>query len=93
MSKEKEELLLCECGSPEHQIMFHWFEDEEGGEVYMTTHLCKLPFWKRLCGGLKYIFGHTSIYGDFDEIILRKKDACKLQRVINYLQGKGDWDD
>ena len=26
----KEELLICECSNAEHQLIFRYFEDEEG---------------------------------------------------------------
>ena len=45
-------------------------------------------FFKRLWRGIKYIFSNKrSIYGDFDEIILRPSDAKKLQRAVDLLEG------
>ena len=84
---ERRETLICQCNSEEHQFSFVWFEDEQGqGEVYMECHLTPLPFWQRLKNGIKYIFGHRSVYGDFDDIILRKEDAHKLERVDEFLK-------
>lgn len=85
-SKMQQELLICQCGSLEHQFSFVWWEDKDlDGEVYMECHLTPLPFWQRLKNGIKYIFGHRSVYGDFDDVILRKEDAHKLERVVEFL--------
>ena len=84
---DNEILLLCECSSCEHQLIFSW--DKHENEVYTHVHLVPHDgFWKRLWAGLKYAFGHRSIYGDFDEIILRKKDADSLQKVVDHLKAK-----
>lgn len=86
-SKRQQETLICQCDSIEHQIYFTWIEDEDSdGEVYMEIHLAPITFWKRLKHGIKYIFGHRCIYGDFDEVILRKEDAHKLERIIEFLK-------
>lgn len=85
MSKDLQELVLCNCGSAEHQLIFRAFECDDDPWVYVTIHLRKFPFWKRLVNGVKYIFGHRSKYGDFDEIILTPDHYEQLQRVIMYL--------
>lgn len=89
--KEQREFLICQCNSIEHQISFNWVEYEglESGnerEVYMEIHLAPLNFWERLKHGVKYIFGYRSMYGDFDEVILRKEDVHKLERVVEFLK-------
>lgn len=87
VSKEQRETLICQCSSGERQFSFVWWEDEYlEGEVYMEVHLKPLSFWQRVKNGIKYIFGHRSIYGDFDEVILKKEDAPKLERVVEYLK-------
>lgn len=68
---ETEKLLLCECNSIEHQIVISY--DEEDNIAYVEYHLTKLPFFKRLVCGIKYIFGKRSKYGDFGEVLLGKK--------------------
>lgn len=80
----KNELFLCECNSIEHQLTFSY--DEEECEVFVSIHLVPDTFWKRVKNGIKYIFGHRSIYGDFDEFILKRKDADRLQEIVNYLR-------
>lgn len=83
MKKQLEELVLCQCENMEHQMMFRTVT-EDGG-VFVTFHLCRLPFWKRLIHGIKYIFGYTSRYGDFDEMILRPSDVDKLRKVVEHM--------
>ena len=84
---DNEILLLCDCSSCEHQLIVSWDNDDD--EVYAHVHLTSYKgFWKRLWHGLKYAFGHRSRYGDFDEIILRKKDADNLQKVVDHLKSK-----
>ena len=78
------EILICKCDNVEHQLVFRWFADEE--MVYMTTHLYKLPFWKRLWHGIKYIFGYKCRYGDFDEFIFNKNDVEKLEKIVEHLK-------
>lgn len=78
---------ICSCGSYEHQINFDYWEDSDGDkDMYLTIHLASYPFWKRLWRGLKYIFGHKSNYGNFDEFILSKEHAKALHEVANILE-------
>lgn len=85
--KEQRETLICQCGSMEHQLSFVWWEDEDlEGEVYMGVHLKPFSFWQRVKHGIKYIFGYRSMYGDFDEVVLRKEDAHKLERIVEFLK-------
>ena len=86
-NKEQRETLICHCNSIEHLISFSWVEDKElEGEVYMEVHLKPLSFWKRLKHGFKYICGYRCMYGDFDEVILKKEDVHKLKKVVEFLK-------
>ena len=90
------EFLICECESLEHLACFTFWDDnvvvdDEGTEmnfkyVALSVHLKKLPFFKRLVNGVKYIFGHTSAYGDYDEFIIGKEYASKFRKVAKYLE-------
>ena len=40
--------------------------------------------------GLKYIFGHTSIYGDFDEFLLDSSHKDKIMKVYECLNNLED---
>jgi hypothetical protein len=82
-----EELLLCQCGDPSHQLIMFYDDDPKNPAVYVSVHLVpEHNFFKRLWNGLKYIFSNKrSIYGDFDEIILRPTDADKVQKAADLL--------
>lgn len=93
MSKH-EDLILCECSSTDHQLLFLYDDDPNWDRVYVHFHLSPdYGFWKRLWRGIKYAFGYRSRYGDFDEIILRPDDAEKFQKIadkLKELQGNPD---
>jgi hypothetical protein len=55
-------------------------------EVFVHVHLNKRPFWSRIKYAIKYIFGHQSKYGAFDEFIFDKDNVGKLKDVIDYIQ-------
>jgi len=83
---KKPELFICACHSTDHQLIFLPFEDKEhGNEVFVHVHLVSQPFWKRLRHGIKYIFGHKSRFGDFDEMILNKDHAKQLLEMSRFL--------
>lgn len=83
MSK-KIETLICECHSVEHIVLFSF--DTNWDEVFMSFHLRKVGFWKRLIYGIKYIFGHQCNYGAFDEVILKAEDYQKIQNIADRLR-------
>ena len=89
--KEKTpEIFICNCHSTDHQIVFLFSEEDLGGYIdktcYMHIHLNKRPFWERLKYGIKYILGHKSRFGAFDEFILNPDDSDRLQSVVDYLK-------
>ena len=93
--KEKdklEELLICDCSSAEHQLIFTGDEftinDEVKRWVFVTTHLTPQGFWKRVWFAIKYIFGYKCKYGHFEEVILTDKHIEKLENIVNYLKWK-----
>lgn len=81
--KELDEHIICGCYDVEHSIFFRTIEGDD--DVYMSVHLAPLPFFKRLVKGIKYIFGYRSKYGDFDEIIITRKDVGKVEKVVRWL--------
>lgn len=81
------ELFICQCYNTEHQLIFSYFENDDDKEVYVSIHLNpEYNIWKRMWIAIKYIFGHRSCYGHFDEFIFKKSDAERLQKVVNYLK-------
>ena len=84
---EHKELILCECYSTDHQIIFLYDDDPAWDRVYVHIHLNPdRGFWKRLFAGLKHAFGYRSRYGAFDEIIINPKDAEKFQKIATHLK-------
>lgn len=81
--KIEEEILICECNSVEHQIVFRY--DEEDNYVYCSMHLAKYNFFKRLVNGIRYIFGYRCRYGDFEEFIFKKEHSKKLRIIADTL--------
>ena len=78
---ELKQILMCECGHNEHQIVFTTFMDVENSEeVYISYYLEKKSFFKRLLYGIKYIFGYQSKYGAFGEIVTTKEE---LKTIVN----------
>ena len=91
--KDTKEILICDCHSTEHQVVVYYSEDQfDDGMtypmVYFHIHLNKLKFWERVKYAIKYIFGHQSRYGAFEEFIINPEDAEKLQNVVDYLKIK-----
>ena len=84
-SKSKPLLVLCECLSPEHQIIFRYFKDPSDSwpEMYMSVHL---GYWEgflhRLWVGLRYAFGYRSKYGHFDEVVMGVPTVRRLHKYI-----------
>lgn len=74
--------ITCECESAEHQLAF--IHDRSDDFVYLETHLVThRGFFTRLWVGLRYAFGYKCKYGNFDNVIISRKDRIKL---ISYLQ-------
>jgi hypothetical protein len=89
MKKEEEglqELIICACHNTEHQMIIGSVSGWD--EIFVSFHLKKLPFLKRLVHGIKYIFGYKCRYGDFDEMLIRPEDAGKLEKAVEWLKGK-----
>ena len=88
MSNDKlgnKDVIICDCHSTEHQMVFIYSDDDNIPLVYVHTHLNKKPFLERLKYGIKYIFGYKCRYGAFDEFIFNVDDTHKLENVVGYL--------
>lgn len=83
--KTVDTVFICKCCNTEHQLIFSYFTDEK--EVYVSVHLIpEYRIFRRIWNAIKYIFGHRSIYGHFDEFIFKPEDADKLQSIVNFLK-------
>jgi hypothetical protein len=76
----KQEILICDCGSREHQIVFEY--DQEDSLIYCSIHLADQGFWKRLKLGLKYIFGYKCLYGHWENFVMTPEHVDKLKQVF-----------
>ena len=80
-------IMVCECSSVEHQIVFSKFDDEK--TIYCSIHLTSNKnFFKRVITGVKYIFGYKCKFGQWDEFLLSEKHIDDLKEITNYLEGK-----
>ena len=78
------EVMVCECSSMEHIVCFGFWDEEP--EVYVSVHLRKHNFWKRLKYAIKYLFGHQCNYGAFEEVLLGVKQYDKIMKIANHLK-------
>lgn len=76
------EYFECICDSSEHVFRLAWFDDEPD-EVYVDTPLINGSFWHRLTAGVRYIFGHKSRYGHFDEFVLNPQRVRTMRDSLN----------
>lgn len=73
--------MRCECHSSDHTILVDY--DHEQRELYLAIHLSQSKnFWGRLVHAVKYVFGYTSRYGAWDEVILRQQDCAQLVTLL-----------
>ena len=81
-------VLLCDCGSAEHQIIIHKDKDFSEGyrEVILCPHLITYRnIFKRVLVAFKYIFGYKCRYGQWDEFILKPEHANQLRELSELL--------
>ncbi len=70
----RKEYFNCNCSDNAHTFVLMSFPP--GGEaahdyLYVSMFLNdSCGFWRRAWRGIKYIFGHKSVFGDWDEILL-----------------------
>ena len=82
----KKEILICDCYSVEHQLVFRYDNDDVHPEVYVSVHLINRGFFSRLKYGLMYIFGYQCRYGAFEEFIINPSDVKPLKKIVKYLK-------
>lgn len=84
-----DKFIVCSCGCSEHLIRLQQFDWVREGKILDTDigvsiHLSQhAGFFRRLWTAIKYVFGHRSEYGDFDEILLEDKD---IDEIINFCE-------
>jgi hypothetical protein len=81
------DFMLCDCNSPSHQIIIGYDEHVEGWpEIYLSIHLIKRGFWRRLKYAVKYLFGYKSRYGAWDEFLFCKDHIPVVKRLLSHLE-------
>jgi len=83
--KDKAEIMVCQCSSTEHQVVY--YHNQSDNEVYMHIHLSSRPWWKRIWPAVKYLFGHKSRYGNWDEFILGPEHVGQLRELADRIEG------
>ncbi len=81
------DLLICNCTSEQHQIIIR-NSNADDDFVYCTIFLNEYSFFKRLKHGIRYILGHKSKYGHFEEFLFDKSHIKSLEKVIEALKSK-----
>lgn len=100
-NKPQETLCVkCECSSLEHTVHFEYqppsYTLKDFGEVYLHVYLNPKAnnVWQRLKIAAKYVLGHQSKYGAWDESIIRSKAPQLIdlfQRMIKDNEDYADW--
>lgn len=78
-------LFVCDCSHMEHQFVVSYFDDpdpEWRRDTYVSVHLTRQPFWKRIAKAWRYLCGHQSNFGAFDEILLNPDQCQNLSRIL-----------
>jgi hypothetical protein len=79
---EKNTLFICNCSNAEHQFIIR-YDSDYYDEICISVHLTQPEtFFKRINKAVKYIFGHRSDYGDFQEILLDIEQTHKLVSTL-----------
>lgn len=67
----KHKYFECGCEQLDCLIRMSYIEDEED-ILYVSHHLPRAGFFKRLWRGIKYILGYRSLFGEFGEVVWEK---------------------
>ena len=80
---EETEVMICQCSSLEHQAKFYHFKDDRFDEFSILIHLhTHRNVFKRIWYSVKYIFGYTSRFGAWDEMMFSKEDRIRLRDFL-----------
>lgn len=79
----------CECYSPEHTLRISYdCSNQRDKFIAFYVQLSKLPFWRRLWAGIKYIFGYECRYGHWEEFLLDDDDVLKIKWILSQYSNK-----
>lgn len=77
-------LLRCTCSSNEHIMIFDY--DKDFNQIYASVHLRKLSWGKRLIKAIKYLFGYSCEFGNFEEFIIDKTNVSEFKKQFNKIK-------
>jgi len=81
MDEIETQIFICRCHSFSHQAIF-WY-DEEDKNLYVNIHLIThRNIFKRIWVAIKYVFGYTSKYGEWDDFIFKDRDLKTLKEYL-----------
>lgn len=78
-------VIVCACHDVNHSMIYETDVIDGEKQVYLSIHLNKIPFHKRIVYAIKYIFGHQSSFGAFDEIIINKNNIQGFEDIVKYI--------
>lgn len=84
MKIDREEHTLwidCACDTPRDAVRFKLYKNEplEDPELYLSTMLEQLPWWRRIVPALKYLFTGTYIHS---ETIFTRESVEELVKLL-----------
>lgn len=79
---QEKEYFECSCGDMDHILRMCYFKDELD-TMYVDVHLRQKIWYRRLWQAIKYVFGHRSTFGDFDEFLWNKKEATRVRSLLD----------
>lgn len=89
--KNRQEIFMCQCHSPEHQFIFELYDDEEHDYIDLQLYCLLntyLPWYKRVLIAFKYICGNKSRFGIFDEVLIKPDDIPRIESILNEYKEK-----
>lgn len=78
-------LVICDCHSVDHQLVFTHDDDEDFDPfVSVSMHLnIKRPWYRRVLIAIKYAFGWQGPYGAWHEVLLNKQQCQDLSKYFD----------
>ena len=80
-AKNRNELFVASCRDMSHQMVVSTCNNSDN--IYISIHLNRPAFFKRIGTAFRYVFGKPSRYGDFDDVVLKKYEAERLRNTID----------
>ena len=89
MFDEHSIIVCCACGS-EHQIQLTYYDDPDDWHLMVSIHLVHRGFFRRLWKAIRYTLGYRCRYGEWDELLLNRRDAEEIVTLLQSYVGKQD---